>query len=363
MEKNELAKKWDSPFVKSLKETKQVLLDYRDILESETMEPEGTKIISCESCKKTYKTNTGYERHIRNIHTSTSISTITPISDHTIVNILKDSLSELGSDLCYPITVRSKWSTYQITENEELNAKVKKIYGKLVISSNGERFYEEFYSQILTSPSYFPGLEYQHCVELLRKSADKILSHFVQSSRPSPQIMESIMTSHEIDALEYLGGYVLHNIEKKLIRKKDVSSLAILDCFESDCVTEQPLVNLLNRGGLTGINAQAKIIFTKAEKVFRNFVTTNGQKNIDCRSMVDNLLTDVEVMSCCNTATQLLDPKDEEELLNVAEKMLHLYLRVRSFSHVRDLASQKMKEKKIQGKDKALRKTLKKNEN
>ena len=239
---------------------------------------------------------------------------------------------------------------------------MKRIYEKIRITSHAECFYEKFYAQLLTYPLYFYGLDFQLSVELLRKSADKILAHFVRNSSSSPQHMESNMTSHEIDALEYLEGYVLHNIEKKLVRKKEANSLAILECFESDSVADQPLVNLLNRGGLTGINVQTRIMFTKAEKVFRDFVAKNNPQNIDCRKMIDTLMTDVEVVSCYNTATQLLENKDEEELLNLVEKMFLLYLRVRSFSHVRDLASQKKKEKKIQGKDKTLRKTLEKSD-
>ena len=124
-------------------------------------------------------------------------------------------------------------------------------------------------------------------------------------------------------------------------------------------MTDQTLINLLNRGGLTGINIQTRIMFMKAEKVFRVFVAKNNPQNIDYREMVDTIMADVEVVSCYNIATQLLENKDEEELLNVVEKMFLLYLRVRSFSHVRDLVSKKKKEKKIRGKDKALRKTLK----
>ena len=57
----------------------------------------------------------GYERQVQNAQ----------ISDHAIADILKTALSELGSDLCYPITIRSEWTAYQITQNEDLNVKVK----------------------------------------------------------------------------------------------------------------------------------------------------------------------------------------------------------------------------------------------
>ena len=44
------------------------MLDGNDILGSETEKPQSSDIISCEICKK-YKT-AGYERRIRNVHTS-----------------------------------------------------------------------------------------------------------------------------------------------------------------------------------------------------------------------------------------------------------------------------------------------------
>ena len=57
--------------------------------------------------------------------------------------------------------------------------------------SNAECFYEQFYSQLLTSPMYFPEFEYQLSVELLRKSADKILAHFFRNSNSSPEYLVS----------------------------------------------------------------------------------------------------------------------------------------------------------------------------
>ena len=96
---------------------------------------------------------------------------------------------------------------------------------------------------------------------------------------------------------------------------------------------------------MTGISVQAKIMFTKAEKAFREFLAKNNPQNIDCKTMVDSLMSNVED----NIATQLMENEDEEGLLYVVETRFLLYLRVRSFSHVRDVASQKKKEKKDAG--------------
>ena len=55
MEKYELNNEEGSHFVRSLIETKKVLLDGKDILGSETEKPQNSDIISCESCKKNIK--------------------------------------------------------------------------------------------------------------------------------------------------------------------------------------------------------------------------------------------------------------------------------------------------------------------
>ena len=166
------------------------------------------------------------------------------------------------------------------------------------------------------------------------------------------------MSSNELDALEYLGGYVLHNLQNKLDKKGNNDALDILDCFKSEGVQEQPLINLQSRGGLTGITSHTKNMFLKAEHIFREFTARNNPQNINCKGMVDMLMYEVQVISCYTISTQLLENIDEELLLNVVESMFTLYLRVRSFSYVRELAAEKKKEKQVHIKEKALRKDL-----
>ena len=67
-------------------------------------------------------------------------------------------------------------------------------------------------------------------------------------------------------------------------------------------------------------------------------------KNINCKGMVD-MMYEVQVISCYTISTQLLENIDKELPLNVVECMFTLYLRVRSFSYVRELAAEKKKEK------------------
>ena len=255
------------------------------------------------------------------------------------------------------VTLRNKWLQYKITPSHSLTSQIKTIYGKLMETSNSEHFYQLFYSQLLYSPNFFTGLDNNLSVELLRKAADKFLAHYqkhVKSGKSNDEISAPILSSNEIDALEYLGGYVLHNLHNK--RNND--ALDILDCFKSEAVLDKPLINLQSRGGLTGITSHAKNMFLKAEHVFREFTARNNPQNINCKRMVDMLMYEVQVISCYTISTQLLENIDEELLLNVVESMFTLYLPFRSFSYVRELAAERKKEKQVLVKEKVLRKGL-----
>ena len=232
--------------------------------------------LTCEPCKKVYLTKRGYDRHILRVHLTSDIQ----LSDKQLHELFLDSLKELSKDPCYPRDEQTKWSDYSFAPNPSLFSSIKKIYKKLKNSINAEKFYTDYYHQIFVNPTPFPGLDHQLSVELLRKTGDKILAQFQTSIRNFGDQMVTgdnvpPITLDEMEALEYLGGYVIANLEKKLKRKSNNKEyLEILNCFESDDVKDQVLVNLLNRGGLRGITFNSKNIFTKAEVEFRRYTAS-----------------------------------------------------------------------------------------
>lgn len=320
--------------------------------------------LTCEPCKKVYLTKRGYDRHILRVHLTSDIQ----LSDKQLHELFLDSLKELSKDPCYPRDEQMKWSDYSFAPNPSLFSSIKKIYKKLKNSINAEKFYTDYYHQIFVNPTPFPGLDHQLSVELLRKTGDKILAQFQTSIRNIGDQMVTgdnvpPITLDEMEALEYLGGYVIANLEKKLKRKSNNKEyLEILNCFESDDVKDQVLVNLLNRGGLRGITFNSKNIFTKAEVEFRRYTASWKMQNIDVNAMIKNLMVDLEVTGNFYAATDHIDNLKEEVLLNVVESMLTVYLRVRCFSFVRDITVEKKKEKDEALKEKALRKSLKNKE-
>ena len=343
---------------KILVETKNSVVD--DEIREVDLENNLPKTLTCEPCKKVYLTKGGYDRHIRRVHQTANIK----LDDSDLETLLLDSLKELSDDPCFPLDQQSKWRAHKFSPNPSLFSSIRKIYKKLKNHVNAEKFYTEYYGLISINPTPFPGLDHLSSVELLRKTGDKILSHFQKAVRNNagevPEEDVPAIQENEFEALEYLGGYVIRNLEKKAKRKSNSDAyLEILCCFESDGVEDQPLISLLDRGGLRGITKNTKNIFTKAELEFRRY-TKGDIQNIAINGIVKNLMNDIDVTGNFYAVTDHIVDLKEEVLFNVVESMLIVYLRVRSFSYVRDLTVEKKKEKDALLKEKSLRKTLKK---
>ena len=286
------------------------------------------------------------------------------MNDGDLESLFKESLKELSDDPCFPLAQQRKWHEHRFSPNPSLFSSFQKILKKLKDQINAEEFYGDYNGQISATLMPFPGLDRPSSVELLRKIGVKILARFQKAVCHAGEDVEEdipIMQKDEIDALEYLGGYIIPNLDRNIKRKSNSSEyLEILRCFESHDVKDQPLIKLLDRGGLRGITENAKNIFTKAEHKFRRCTAGNLQK-VDINEIAKDLMKDFDVTGDFFTATDHIADLKEEILLIVVEGMLLVYLRVRAFSCVRDIAMKKKKEKDALLREKSLRKTLKNN--
>ena len=118
-----------------------------------------------------------------------------------------------------------------------------------------------------------------------------------------------VLSEREKCGLQYLGGYVLHNLHKKHAQKSTAESqqaMAILKAAKKDGTdTSQKLVNSLNRGGLWLISEPAEKIFCKVEQHFRA-VTPNCVKQLDIVAITNRSITDSEIVSNYNTLLSLV---------------------------------------------------------
>ena len=109
------------------------ITNYKDIdkdLEEVLLPIEGQKmLLYCQLCPKTYKTKSGYQRHLLAKHNSQlSEHSIEEISDEKISIALRNSISELKSDMCYPKDVRKQWESYNLVRNHPLYSQIRCIY-------------------------------------------------------------------------------------------------------------------------------------------------------------------------------------------------------------------------------------------
>lgn len=171
-----------------------------------------------------------------------------------------------------------------------------------------------------------------------------------------------MLSEKEQAALQYVGGYVLHNLHKKYARKnttENQQAMAILKAGKLEHGYEnQKLVSSLNRGGLWNITKYAQSIFLKTECHFRQLTSVNSLQKVDIAGITHNTVTDSVVLSSyqCMVSDAELIPNVEVSK-NVFHAIVSLYIRVRSFSCAKDLI-QRYKITAKQSKGKALRKEI-----
>lgn len=122
-------------------------------------------------------------------------------------------------------------------------------------------------------------------------------------------------------------------------------------------------VHSLSRGGLWAPNENVKGIAESAEVTFRKHLSYGKtvMASIPVNEIVDEILMQPVVLSLWENITTGLDFNISSECSKLAlENFVKLFVKVRSFSHAKDIVSHhKIKQKQL--KSKALRTQLKKN--
>ena len=123
------------------------------------------------------------------------------------------------------------------------------------------------------SREFFPCLTSAAATLLATKLADKMIISCKEQASERTQTSSKDLRERERGGLQYIGGYVLHNLHNKYrIGKKWRStasqhSMAILrDCKAED--NNVTLVTCINRGGLWAIRKEVETIFLITEKKF-----------------------------------------------------------------------------------------------
>ena len=319
---------------------------------------------NCSVCGKSYKTNGGLNRHTQKKHQD-------PVDDtfelSSLNSIIVKSVEALSKDMCLSLQRRDSFSAFIFGEEMELLSEIKPMYAQLVLDNNAEQFYTSYFgSCVLNSVDFFKGLPQQSSTMLATKVGENILLHFkkISSGSSSKTTNPTPIADREIAALQYLAGYVVKKMLKKARNSQNYSSLenqaviAILVNSIAEDDTHQPLIHLLNRGGLTAVTDETFKIFYRAEEKFRAETEVDLLRKIDVKKMSLDLVNNVDVASYYNA---LVDSSGTDVADEIKQKLLDsmpkLYLRVRAYSLARDVTASK---KSAESSKKSLRKDLKK---
>ena len=238
---------------------------------------------------------------------------------------------------------------------------VNPIYDRLATDSDGEKFQAAFYSVVVRyGAKYVKNVPSPVANLVMKKFSDKLFHHFSQNVGSPASVISDVIPNDEKEGLQYLSGYVVRKLLKTSEQKKIYEWATILRGMIANNDDGQPLIQSKNRGGLVALTENAQKLFEKAEIMHKSKLQSSIEnRHIDNKSMVALLMKDVNIISRYHSFVG--DNVDKEVKDMLLEKLMALYLRVRAFSSVKDIASKYMSENK-KGKSKALRAELKKKE-
>ena len=198
------------------------------------------------------------------------------------------------------------------------------------------------------------------CTLLATRLADKLLANFKKPSKVQNAPSKPI-TEREIDALQYLSGYVIHALVRKMYKCTNYRStesqnlLTLLYAAKSDNVSAQRLVASQTRGGLWSVTNECLQVFKLVEEEFRKITSGGHVTKIDGKKISESLVQRVDIVSSLETMVDgYTNSISMETRVCLLEKMVQLYLRVGTFSYAKD------KTRSQAAKKKALRKDIKK---
>ena len=290
--------------------------------------------------------------------------------------IVKETALKLSQNACYSMAARDELVSYHMVLGEETDEMkmMQKLYSDFQQKGNVEKFYTKYFSEVpLKATNYFPGLSEKTATFLATKVADhmlfiaKRLDDVNRSTRPRDitSTTNTNLSEREISGGQYLGGYVFHNLHKKLKgspKWKSPESQQAISILEAARVTEpddQKLVSCLNRGGLWAINSFAQEIIFKTEHLFRDVTTCIGEKKLEINTILFRSLSHPDILSAFDTLIATSELKPEEHVAkDTLHSIVHLYVKVRAFSLAKDVVQKYKLAAKSKLKQKALRKEI-----
>ena len=192
----------------------------------------------------------------------------------------------------------------------------------------------------LNAVKFFPHLTQPAAVLLTLKFGDCLVAYKKgkldkTTDSSGDQTVQFSLTDKESHALQYLVGYVLNNLNKKIknsIYWKTKESQQALGFLKSCTVHEdnthsQLLVTAINRGGLWLGNSTIQSLFTIIEEEFWEKTSKQVVTRIDGVEMVQLLMNDTRILGYFNILLEECQDKVPRRVaLDTVEQMLYHFM-------------------------------------
>ena len=115
----------------------------------------------------------------------------------------------------------------QFDEGTDEFTVLKTIYDGYLKNGDIEKFYGKYYGQVpLQSTKFFSGLSHNAATLLATKVADSMLVYCKSTKAccSSNHPTQTLLSEREKAGLQYVGGYVLHNLHKQRAKISTIES-------------------------------------------------------------------------------------------------------------------------------------------
>ena len=211
------------------------VLDYAEVVDHETKTRE-----VYDGCWKTIKNQITLTRHKKTYQETKELVNI-----DTVKNIVYECFNDAITDKCLDNTT---WEHIEQCDKRCLNSALfeecASLYEKLLQTGNAEKFYASFYSNIVANAvDKFPGMLFPSCTTIAIKIVDKLLAYSGKDCTQSQKHNKKGLSSREVDAIQYLAGYIIKNLLQKATRgNPDAKIIETLMSFIDANYSSQTLV-------------------------------------------------------------------------------------------------------------------------
>ena len=160
---------------------------------------------------------------------------------------------------------------------------------------------------MISCSSYFKGLRTQFSTLVATHLADKVLRFSQREPNLTKVSHTSPISEREVNGLQYLAGYIVFKLLKKMEKCKECNSpenqytVRILAGMRTEEFADQKLIHSLNRGGLYAVTPECQALFHRVEEHIRIETNVTSIHKINIEQITKSLMKNKDLISTYNS--------------------------------------------------------------